>query len=92
MALTDAQALADALGPRWSGDSIDLDAAAQRYEKRQWPINQRLVNGSHWLAKVYALRGPVWTWAKLLGVMALARPLTRRLTRPVLDRFILEAR
>jgi 2-polyprenyl-6-methoxyphenol hydroxylase-like FAD-dependent oxidoreductase len=87
MALTDAQALADALA-----DSDDLDAAALRYEQRQRPINQRLVSGSHWLAKLYALRGPVWTRAKLAGVVALARPLMHRLTRPVLDRFILEAR
>jgi 2-polyprenyl-6-methoxyphenol hydroxylase-like FAD-dependent oxidoreductase len=92
MALTDAQALADALGPRWRNNSDDLDAAAHRYEKRQWPINQRLVNGSHWLARLYALRGPLWTWAKLLGVMALATPLMYRITRPILDKFILEAR
>jgi 2-polyprenyl-6-methoxyphenol hydroxylase-like FAD-dependent oxidoreductase len=92
MALTDAQALADALDSQRILDSGDLDDAVHRYERRQWPINQRLVSGSHWLAKLYALRGPIWTRAKLAGVMALARPLMHRLTRPVLERFILEAR
>ena len=92
MALTDAQALADAMGSRWNADSNALDVGAHRFEARQWRINQRLVNGSHWLAKLYALRGPVWTWAKLAAVMALARPVMHRLTRPVLERFILEAR
>lgn len=92
MALGDAGALAEHLGPHWSDDAGILDACASRYEARQWAVNQRLVWGAHWLAKLYALRGPAWTRAKAYGVRALARPALYRLTRPVLARFILEAR
>lgn len=92
MALSDAGALAEWLGPQWRDDPKFLDAVLDSYQARQWPINQRLVCRSHWLAKLYALRGPVWTRAKLFGVMALARPTMHRITRPLLAKFILDPR
>jgi 2-polyprenyl-6-methoxyphenol hydroxylase-like FAD-dependent oxidoreductase len=91
MALCDADALAEHLGPRCDDDAQSLDAAARAYESRRWPVNQRLVWGAHWLGKLYALRGPAWTRVKACGVMALARPALHRLTRPVIARFILDA-
>jgi hypothetical protein len=55
-------------------------------------LNQRLVRSSHWLALAYALRGPAWTAAKLLGVMALARPAMRGVTAPLVARFLKQPR
>jgi 2-polyprenyl-6-methoxyphenol hydroxylase-like FAD-dependent oxidoreductase len=92
MALSDAGALADAIGREWRDDVECIEALAHRYEARAWRVNQRLVWRAHWLAKLYSLRGTAWTRAKALGVMALARPALHRLTRPVLEHFILDPR
>lgn len=87
MALTDAAALAAAIGPAWQHGDTAVNAALLHYQAAQWPDNQRLVRQSHLLALVYALRGPLWTRLKLLGVTLLARPALRRITDPLVARF-----
>lgn len=90
MALNDAGMLSARVGAQWSEDTVTLDAALDRYQADRWPANQRMVASSHRLAKLYALRGPVWTAAKLMGVMALAKPGMRRITMPLVSRFTSE--
>ncbi len=90
MALGDAAALSGMLGRQWSMSPESLDVVLRRFETCQWPLNQQLVRNSHWLARAYALRGPVWTKVKLWGVMALAKPAMQRFTSPLVSRFIHE--
>lgn len=87
MALTDAGALAAALEGVWQANTAALDGALARYQASQWRTNQRLVRNSHWLARVYALRGPAWTALKMAGIVALAKPSMRRFTGPLVARF-----
>jgi 2-polyprenyl-6-methoxyphenol hydroxylase-like FAD-dependent oxidoreductase len=88
MALTDAGALGDALGRGWSADPRVLDGVLADFAARQWPANQRQVENSHRLARLYALRGPVWTRLKLWAVRGLTAPALRRITDPVISSFI----
>jgi 2-polyprenyl-6-methoxyphenol hydroxylase-like FAD-dependent oxidoreductase len=92
MALTDAGMLSELIGGHWQADATpaDVDRMLVDYHARQWPANQRLVRHSHWLAKGYALRGPLWTKAKLWGVMALAQPVLHRTTNSLVAAFIHE--
>lgn len=88
MALDDAGILADILGPRWTARPADIDAAIDRYQALQRPVNARLVRNSDVLAKLYALRGPAWTALKLLGVTALSKPAMRGVTLPLVSKFL----
>jgi 2-polyprenyl-6-methoxyphenol hydroxylase-like FAD-dependent oxidoreductase len=89
LALTDAEALACAVGPalREGGDRR-LDRALATYEGEVWPRNEALVRRSHLLARFYALRGPRWDWAKLQLVRATSGPIGRRLGAAVQRAFL----
>ncbi len=58
------------------------------YESEQWPKNEKLIRGSHLLARVYALRGRAWTRTKLALSRVFASPLARGLVQPVVKTFL----
>jgi 2-polyprenyl-6-methoxyphenol hydroxylase-like FAD-dependent oxidoreductase len=71
MALTDASALADAVGPALESGERDLAPLLERFEAIQRPINERIVVQSHRLARLYALRGSGWDAVKSWTIAAL---------------------
>lgn len=88
MALADADVLADLVGPALANGEREIGPALAAYERRQWPLNQRLVRTSHLLALVYALRGPLWDGVKTAMVRALGPAAGTRLARPVIRNFL----
>lgn len=88
MALTDAGALADAVGPLLLGDRNVLDRALASFESSQRALNKKLVFRSHLLAMVYGLHGPRWDWTKAMGIRFLCWPPTSRLVRPLVGAFL----
>jgi 2-polyprenyl-6-methoxyphenol hydroxylase-like FAD-dependent oxidoreductase len=88
MALGDAGALADLVGPALERGRRDLGPLLAAYEARQWARNEKLVRGSHRLALLYALRGASWNRVKLAAARALASPLGRTIVNPVLETFL----
>jgi 2-polyprenyl-6-methoxyphenol hydroxylase-like FAD-dependent oxidoreductase len=88
MALGDAGALADLAGPALERGERDLGTVLAAYEARRWPLNEKLVRGSHRLARLYALRGSSWNRVKLAAARALASPLGRLAVNPVLQAFL----
>ena len=88
MALTDAGALAELVGPALENGARHLDQSLMAFEARQWPLNQRLVRSSHIVARLYALRGPAWSRCKIALLRVLANPLTAKLVRPLIASFL----
>ncbi|HZV01796.1 MAG TPA: NAD(P)/FAD-dependent oxidoreductase [Planctomycetota bacterium] len=87
-ALGDAGALADVVGPALERGHRELGAILAGYEAARWPLNEKLVRGSHRLARVYALRGRGWNGLKLGAARALASPLGRFVVEPVMKLFL----
>ena len=71
MALSDASALVDAVGPALESGQRDLAPLLERFEATQRPINERIVVQSHRLARLYALRGSRWDAVKSWTIAAL---------------------
>ena len=90
MALTDAGALAELVGPALENDVCYLDQSLMAFEAHQWPLNQRLVRSSHVVARLYALRGPAWSRCKIALLRVLANPLAVKLVRPLIASFLNE--
>lgn len=91
MALSDAGALAERIGPALTeGGAAALSTALAGYAQHQWPLNQALVRSSHRLAWLYAKRGAAWHSFKSNAVRLLANPLAVRLTRPIVTGFLQE--
>lgn len=88
MALGDAGALALLVGPALERGDRDLAPALAAYEAARWRRNEVTVRSSHRLARIYALRGPVWTGLKLALCRALATAPGRAVTGPVLEGFL----
>ena len=88
MALADAGALADHLGPVLRDPSAALGGSLAAFEAEQWPRNQHLVRTSHILAKLYALRGRGWDRFKTTLVRLMAHPMGVRLVSPAIDNFL----
>lgn len=88
MALMDAGVLAELIGPPLQNREPDLESYLQAFQAHQWPRNQKLVRTSHWLALVYALRGPHWHRLKASLIRLLAHPRADKLVRPVINTFL----
>ncbi|NJO17468.1 MAG: FAD-dependent monooxygenase [Thioploca sp.] len=88
MALSDAGALAEQIGPVLAAGETTLTNALNQYGQQQWSVNQKLVRSSHHLALLYAKRGQFWHWLKTAGIKILANPLAVSLTRPVIAAFL----
>lgn len=88
MALGDAGALAEQIGPVLAAGETCLTNALTQYGQRQWSVNQKLVRFSHQLALLYAKRGQFWHRLKTTGIKLLANPLAVSLTRPVIASFL----
>ncbi|MCO5166139.1 MAG: FAD-dependent monooxygenase [Planctomycetes bacterium] len=89
-ALGDADALAREVGPALASGG-DLDAALARFERRQRPINARLVRQADLLARLYAWRGPLGDAAKVLFARALGSPAGALLARGLTRAFLVPA-
>ncbi len=88
MALSDAGALAEQIGPVLAAGENRLKNTLSQYGQQQWSVNQKLVRSSHRLALLYAKRGPFWHRVKTAGIRFLANPLAVSLTRPVIASFL----
>ena len=88
MALSDAGALAEPIGPVLAAGETSLTSALTQYGQQQWSVNQKLVRSSHQLALLYAKRGLFWHQLKTTGIKLLANPLAVSLTRPVIASFL----
>ncbi len=62
MAIEDAAALARHVGPALAAGAggAGLDRALEAYERERRPFNAAVIRRSHWMSRVFALRGP---WA-----------------------------
>ncbi|MDF1666570.1 MAG: NAD(P)/FAD-dependent oxidoreductase, partial [Planctomycetota bacterium] len=83
MALGDAGALADLIGP-----ARNLNPILKEFEALQWPTNEKIIRNSHILAKLYSLRGKRWDWVKKQFIRALANPFSQSLVNPIVRRFL----
>jgi 2-polyprenyl-6-methoxyphenol hydroxylase-like FAD-dependent oxidoreductase len=88
LALMDAGVLAELVGPALQRGEHNLESYLPSFQAQQWPRNQQLVRTSHWLARVYALRGNHWHRLKTAAIRFLAHPRTERLVRPVINTFL----
>lgn len=92
MALTDAAALADLVGPPLAAGARDLEPALRAYEAAQWPANDRIIRRSHGLALAYALRGRFWDRVKTGAVRALSNRVGLAVAGPIVRTFTREKR
>lgn len=87
MALSDAGALADHIGPVLAAGE-DPDQALKTFEKIQWRANQKLVRSSHMLSLVYGARGKLRHGVKMTCLKALSNSLGNKIAKPVIENFM----
>lgn len=87
MALSDAGALAEYVGPVLAAGENPYQALKE-YEQKQWPANQALVRSSHWLSLVYGARGKLRHGVKMTCLKALSNSLGNKIAKPVIENFM----